>query len=328
MKLDPKNIDAGFLEIARHLGEPINPKLPAAFELDLIADILPPAKPGEKIWKFSAFRSANDICLQVDAAGALTQVKRTPTGDAEMTFIGLDSKEEYVLLDDILAEEDNVGVLADRKASITRSMDKRELSTVLNAILSKTAGYLPGVDPEEVTVASGADLYKKILEMKHKAEDYGDKYVLLCGTTLYEAIDDYEIDKAGSHNYNVTGGDLLKRLRRKGIEPVKVFGNVELTDGGGETAVMPATKAVLVAQNSRIAEGKPIKVVRRMITPEIARLMGGEGVDNRQRMLWTKGIVNKAGVTTLGYSVFGYESIIFTIVNPKAVVFADFDAIV
>ncbi|GAG02799.1 unnamed protein product, partial [marine sediment metagenome] len=37
--------------------------------------------------------------------------------------------------------------------------------------------------------------------------------------------------------------------------------------------------------------------------------------------------VNNAGVNTLAYGVYGYESIIFTITNPKAIVISDLTAI-
>jgi len=47
----------------------------------------------------------------------------------------------------------------------------------------------------------------------------------------------------------------------------------------------------------------------------------GATVDNAQRALIVNPTpVNLAGVNTLAYGVYGYESIIFCITNPKAIV--------
>ena len=232
----------------------------------------------------------------------------------------MNSKEEYVLIDDILGETDNVSVLARRKESISRGMDKIELRAIITAILANTAGYLPGVSCPEFTVSSTHDLYDVIMGMKHDIEDYGDAFVLLVGTTVKEKIDTYDKDNVASFNYNIT---LLERLEKLGIKVIKMFGKVEVTDGGGELAIMDSKKLILVAKNSRIAEGKPVKFVRRKISADIAKLMGAD-VDSAQRALIVSPTpVNKAGINTLAYSIYGYESNIFTITNPKAIAIAD-----
>ena len=311
------------LEIAKLIGQPINAQLPVPVELAEIADTFT-AEAGEKVWRYTAFDNSLDTIISVDANGVITLVKRSPTGDAELTFSGLNSKLEYVLIDDILSETDNTQVLARRKVSISRGMDKRELKTILDAIVAKTAGYLPGVQPEEVTVTSAGDLYDVIMEMKHKVEDYGDDFVLLVGSTAKEKIDTYDKDNASTFNYNVT---LRAKLAELGIKVMKVFGKVELTDGGGEVALLDAKKMILVARNSRIAEGKPIKFVRRKISANIAKLMGAD-VDTAQRALWVSPTPMQQGANSLlAYGIYGYESVIFTITNPKAISIADCSAI-
>jgi hypothetical protein len=60
-----------------------------------------------------------------------------------------------------------------------------------------------------------------------------------------------------------------------------------------------------------------------LISPEIAKLMGAT-VDNAQRALIVNPTpVNLAGVNTLAYGCYGYESIIFCITNPKMIVVAN-----
>jgi len=310
------------LEIARLVGQPIDPALPVPVAIEAIADTFT-AEVGEKVWRYSAFATSSDLCLAVDANGALTVVKRTPTGDAELTFMGLNSKLEYVLIDDILGETDNTSVLARRKSSITRAMDKREVQLICTALLAKTAGYLPGVNPHEYTISSGDDLYDVIIGMKHLVEDYGDGFTLLVGSTVKEKIDTYDKDNVTSFNYNVT---LTSRLKELGIEVKKMFGTVD--SGSGEAVVMDAKKLILVAKDSSIAEGKPIKFVRRKIGADIAKAMGAD-VDKAQRALIVNPTpVNVAGVNTLAYGVYGYESIIFTVTNPKAIAICDATSIV
>lgn len=312
------------LEIARQLGEPINPQLKVPVALSEIADVFE-VDPGEKVWRYTGFDSSLDTVLQVDADGDITLVKRTPTGDAELSFTGFNSKLEYVLIDDILAETDNTSVLARRKSSITRAMDKREVYAICTALLNKTGAKLPGVDPHEVSYTSGDDLYDMIIAMKHDVEDYGDNYVLLAGSTVKEKIDTYDKDNAGSFNYNVT---LSQKLKELGINVIKMFGTLELTDGGGETQVMNKKKMILVARDSTIAEGKPIKFARRRISPAIAQFMGAD-VDNAQRALIVDNtpVVN-SGTNTLAYGVYGYESVAYTITNPKAIAIADATSVV
>jgi hypothetical protein len=303
------------LEIASLIGSPINTQLPVPVELMAIADTFT-AQPGEKVYRFTNLDSTADVVLDV-STGAIVTVKRDGVGDAEMTFKGLNSKLEYVLVDAVLASPDT-DLLSRRRESITRAMDKKEVKLIVDAIIAGTASYFPTVVPEDI--GSGADIYDLIVAMKHKVEDYGDGYVLLCASNVKEAIDNY--DKAINAS-NVGGVSLPAKLKELGIEVVKMFGKVAVDGAETEVVIMPAGKMILVAKNSRISEGKPIKFVRRLISPEIAKLMGAT-VDGAQRATIVNPTpVNLAGVNYLAYGVYGYESIIFCITNPKCIVIAN-----
>ena len=308
------------MELAMLIGQPINTQLPAAFELAAIADVLY-AEAGDHVWRFSGLDTVADVVLAINSStGAITPVKRSPVGDVELTFTGLVSKEEYVLLTDVIAAADK-RLFASRKASISRAMDKRELQLVIAALMAKTGGYLPGANPHEYTPVSTEDIYDVIMGMKHLVEDYGDGYVLLCGSTVKEEIDNYDKEKSGSLNYNV---DIFGMLNKVGIEIVKVYGSVSSATNEAEVVVMTATDMILVAKRSNLpgAEGKPIKFVRRKIGEEAAKGLGAE-IDTAQRALVVQGPVNVAGVGTMAYSVVGVESVIFCITNPKAIVICD-----
>ena len=307
------------LEVAQLIGQPINTQLPVPVEISAIADTFV-AQPGEKVYRFTTLDTTADVVLDV-STGAIVTVARDGVGDAEMTFKGLNSKLEYVLVDAVLSSPDT-DLLSRRKESITRAMDKKEVKLIVDAIIAGDASganvYFPALNSEDL--GSGSDIYDLIVAMKHLVEDYGDGYVLLCAPDVKEAIDNYDKSKVATFNYSMSIG---AKLRELGIEVIKMFGNVSVATNEAEVAIMPAGKMILVAKNSRMSEGKPIKFVRRLISPEIAKLMGAT-VDNAQRALIVNPTpVNLAGVNTLAYGVYGYESIIFCITNPKCIVVAN-----
>ena len=316
------------LEIAKLIGEPINQQLPVPVELGEIADTFT-AEPGEHVWRYENIDDNVDVVLKVDPNCLITPIKRTPLNDVEVTFDGYNSKLEYVCVEDILNKVDT-DILARRKASITRAMDKGELKNILDALLTPTSTYFPANDADnnEVTVATADDLYDVIVRMKHKIEDYGDDFILLVGSTVKEKLDTYDKDNVTSFNYNIT---IQNRLAQMGIKVMKVFGKVSIPASGGdaetEEAMLDTNKLILIARNSRIAEGKPIKFVRRKISPEIARMMGAD-VDSAQRAIIVNPVPVQDNGNRLAFGVYGYESRIFLITNSKAISVADATVIV
>ncbi len=310
------------LEISKLIGEPINYQLPVPVELSAIAN-LEVIDPGEVLWRYTSVDTDLDTILVVDTTdGKLVQVKKSPLGTTAIAFQGLNSKKEYVLVDAVLNSTDTK-VLGRKKEAISRGMDKRELKLVLDGIEANTQTP-SNANCQSYAIVSGDDIYDAIMAMKHKVEDYGDGYVLLVGSLVKEAIDTYDKDNAATFNYNVT---LSAKLRELGIEVVKIFGKVESTDGGGEEVLLDTKHMILLAKNSRVASGKPIWFVRRRIPADIASLMGAD-VDAAQRALMVGNvpeIVDFSGTSSnvLGFSVIGYESVIFAIPNPKVIVTCD-----
>lgn len=318
------------LEISKLIGEPVDIRKPVPFEIMAVADVLPTAEPGEKCWIYSSVDDEAEYILAVDGDGVITTIKKSPLGDTEISFAGFNSRLEYVLVDDVLGSPDTQ-VLARKKEKITRGLDKRELSLLINAIegTADTGSFkdnLPsGASIQSNDASTGDDLYDVIMAMKHKLEDYGDQYVLLVGSTVKEKIDTYRKDNAGTFNYAV---GLMDMLKEAGIEVVKVFGKVH--NGTSDGVLLNAKHMIMVAKNSRLAEGKPIKFVRRRISPEIARLMGAD-VDNAQRativnptpVIADPGTTGSSTSNLLAYGVYAYESLVMAIVNPLAICTSD-----
>jgi len=292
-------------EIARVLGAPIDPNFKVSLPLAEICN-LETAQPGELVRIFnSSDEDANvDDIYSVDANGGLTIHKVSPVAPATMTFVGVQSKLEYVLIDEILPAADQ-SALARKKAGITRAMDKKELSNILAAIVA--------VVSQEVVQGSGVDLYDLIQGMIHKVEDYGDNYALLVGSSVKEAIDSY--DKINADNFNYRVG-LKEFIASSGITVTKVIGKVN------GARVLATDKLILVARDSTLAMGKPITFIRRLMSPEIQQLMKSEQAERAISVAQAPTVINADGKNTLGYGVFGYESVIQTITNYRALAWA------
>jgi len=299
------------MEIAKVIGEPIDPNLSVAPALAEIADF-DTAMPGEDVKTYTSEDSnANDAIYTVGAAGVITVVKVTPQTPTALTFSGMQSRLEYVLVDEVMNSPDQ-SALGRRKAAIARAMDKKELKEALDLIL--------GVAGQEVTQASGEDIFDVIIKMKHLVEDYGDNYVLLCGTSCKEKLDSYDKDNVTTFNYKA---GLKEFLADSGIKVVKIVGTYSL-DGGSQTRVLATDKMILVARNSTIAQGKPLVFVRRIISPEIAAGMGAD-VDRAQRALIvvpTPVVVSTSSLNTLAYGIYAYESRINALLNFRATCWA------
>ena len=319
------------LVVAKLIGEPINVQLPVPVELNAIADIYT-ADPGEHVYRFENLDTLADVVCDVDTNGVVTAIKRVPNSDVELTFKGLNSKQEYVLLKDVLESPDQ-NKLASRKASIARAMDKVELKLILDAMLTPSSDYYPANKIENLSdtaSVSGQDIYDVIMAKKQVIEDYGDQYLLLAGKNVKNAIENFDKDNASAFNYNLT---LEARLKEKGITVMKIFGKVsqDSTTAEVEVDLLDADTFILIAQNSRISKGKPVAFVRRKISSQIAT-ESGMSVDSQDRGL----IVTPAPVnvpvsgtrqTVLGYGVIGFESVIFAILNPYAISTCDCSAI-
>lgn len=146
------------LEIAKLIGEPINPALPVPVALSAIADVST-APAGDKVYQYASEDNDVDEIYEVNTStGKIVVVKKDPLSDAQLTFTGLNSRKQYVLLDTVLSSPD-VEVLGRKKASISRGMDKLELKRILDAILEDTyAGGVSLTAIEEIGIDSGEDL--------------------------------------------------------------------------------------------------------------------------------------------------------------------------
>jgi hypothetical protein len=302
------------IEIAKVIGVPIDPNLQVPVVVSEICNI-ETAEPGEEVKYYAAYDANVDDVYTADSNGVITAHKLTPNAATALTFQGLQSKLEYVLINDVMAGSNgnspDTGVLGGKKAAISRGMDKEEVRRLMALCLAQAS--------QEVTQASGEDLYDLIVKMVHKVEDYGDNYVLLVGSTVKEAIDVY--DKVNADNFNYRVG-LDEYLKKAGIKVVKVAG-IFTNSTGSAQRMLAVDKLVLIARDSTIAAGKPLTFIRRKVNPEIAKMMNAESAERLVSVAQAPSIIDGTN-NLLGYGVFGFEAVIECMQNKYAISWATY----
>jgi hypothetical protein len=152
--------------------------------------------------------------------------------------------------------------------------------------------------------------------MKQKVSDYATDYILLVASDVMDAIERYDKENVSNFNYKMS---ILDEIAKLGISKiVKVLGETRFD--ASTDKVLAAGKAILVGRNSHLVAGRPIHFLRRKFEKEVAELSGaGEGAVRLIEVVKTPIVINAAGKNTLGYGVFGYESVIQVLTNYRAV---------
>jgi hypothetical protein len=293
------------------INEPIDPNLRCPLELAEIVNYRESA-PGETVEYFAspAQDRGVDVIYTVNADGDLAPVKVPLKSVSALNFEGLQSKLDYVLIHEIMNSKDQ-GALAAKKNSIIRAMDNEEVRRALNLCF---------VASQEITKETGEDLLDVIIKMKQKVSDYATDYILLVASDVMDAIERYDKENVTSFNYKMSIHDEIAKLGIKKV--VKVLGNSGLDDGN--TPVLAAGKAILVGRDSSLTEGKPLTLLRRKFEKEIAELSGAaEGAVRLVDVARTPQVINANGKNTLGYGIFGYESLIEVNLNYRAISWSD-----
>jgi hypothetical protein len=299
------------------INQPIDPNLVVPEEIKEIVNYRE-AEAGEDVVYFQTEREIDDL-YEANGDGDILYHKLTLGTTTPLYFQGQNSKLCTVLIDEILNSKD-LTAIANKKLAITRAMDKLEAYNVIQLCLGIGAG-------QEITKVTGEDELDVIIRMKQLVSNYATNYILLVSSDVADKIETYDkrhVTGDGAFNYNMSIFTVIKNL---GIDKVvKIIGKVQLGEavtGNDETKVIPDGTAILVGRDSTLVEGRPISLIRRKFTKEVAQLSGaGEGAVRLISIIPTPYPINANGKQTLGYSVFGYESLIQVLVNKRAVSFS------
>lgn len=294
------------------INEPIDPNLRCPVELVDIVNYRE-SEAGETVEYFASAAQdrADDDIFAADANGTITYHKVALKSVIALTFVGLQSKLETVLIEEILNSKDQ-SALAQKKDAIIRAMDSEEVRRIINLVLAATS--------QKITKVSGEDLLDVIIRMKQKVSNFATDYVLLVASDVMDKIESYDKENVSNFNYKMS---IMEEIAKLGIKKVvKVLGNSGFA--GGDTPVLAAGKAVLVGRNSNLSAGRPITFLRRKFSKEIAELSGAaEGAVRLVDVAKTPTVINGSGANTLGYGVFGYESLIQVLTNYRAVSYSE-----
>ena len=302
--------DSNIIERAYQLiGEPIDPIQKVSEDIAEIVNYRE-SEAGETVEYFASpaqNRGAATI-ISADGAGSLTYHKVELKTVTALSFSGLQSNLETVLLDEILNSKDQLA-LAQKKEAIITSMSNQEAANVMALIF----GYAGG----EVNKVTGLDFLDTLILMKEKISNFSSNYVLLCASDVYNALEKYDVDNKAVYNYRLPIKEVLASMNV--VKIIKVLGIDK-----NAADILPAGHCALVGISNKAIEGKPITLLRRKMPKGIAEYSGcAEGAVRLIDVAKIPTIINGSGANTLGYGVFGYSSVIQVLLNPACVAWCD-----
>lgn len=245
-----------FPEIARIIGEPLDPRKPVADVISAVADIEPAASPDEYLYYFDVDEDTKYVWT-LSSGGTVTKIDVTLSTPSAVTFVGIQSPVYKIHIVDL--NNAKFDVIGKKKKAITHAMDNYEVNAVLSLLWEGT----PAANQFSLDSGQTYLTFPKLLEMLNAISPYGDKYVLITGSTVDDDIilTDYNENK----NHSV-----LAMMDRLNITRIKVTGTFtsSATSGASATQIMTATRAILVATSS--LAGKPVSFGRKKLVPGVA----------------------------------------------------------
>lgn len=298
-KLEKAAREGNFTEVAKIVGEPLDPKKPYPEVVKLIADV-DTTGVGVDLYSFDVDEDVKEVYILANNAATITTVQVTPSNPNTVTFNDIASREyRFHLYDLYRAKYDIVGK---KKKAITRSMDAKEIKLVLDVALAA----VPGANAE-TGEADAKFKYPNLIDMIEDVMDYGDNFVLVAGASVWKdmILWDYDENKYRS---------LKDALEDLGIARVRVSGTVK-TDGGGAEALLDADKIILVALNS--VTGKPIKFSRRELPSGFEGIKEEKDATKQRIVIISPAIMNVGADRLPSVGAVGLESIAIVATNSK-----------
>ena len=298
-KLEKAAREGNFTEVAKIVGEPLDPLKPYPEVVKLICDVDTTAV-GIDLYSFDVDEDVKEVYVLANNAATITSVQVTPSSPNSVSFNDIASREyRFHLYDLYRAKYDIVGK---KKKAITRSMDAKEIKLVLDVALAA----VPGANAH-TGEADAKFKYPDLIELIEDIMDYGDKFVLVAGASVWKdmILWDYDENKYRS---------LKEALEDLGIDRVRISGTVK-TDGGGAEALLNADKVLLVALNS--VTGKPIKFSRRELPGDFEGIKEEKDAAKQRVVIISPAIMNIGADRLPSVGAVGLESIAIVATNSK-----------
>lgn len=295
------------LEVARIIGEPIDPRRRYADVIAAIAET-DTADPNEFVYYFDVLQDTDKVFTTV--ANGVTQQLVTPDSPVLFSFIDAATPEYYVKITDLANAKENV--LARKLRTIDRSLNAYEINKVLDVmnVAAGTEGNL-----ESLESGFKRFVFKNLVDMIDIIIDYASNNVLIAGSQVDKDIKlwDWNDDKNRS---------LFEALRDLDVTIMRVSGAATFQLNSVSKNALDSTRAFLVGRDTEA--GRPVLFVRKRLND--IDLLGGaikrQGEKPERLVFVSPNPVTVVSNSTrfLAIGVTGYENIVCAVTNPKAIV--------
>ena len=292
------------MELARIIGEPVDPRRPYPNLVDAICEI-DSADPDEYVYQFDVL-SETDTVYTITSNGVITASHVSPDTPAIMTFIDIASPEYFMKITELAKAKERT--LARKKKTINRAMNAWETYKVLDLVNTAvvTRGNVWYLNSGETTFN-----YSNLIDMIDQIIDYSENYVLVAGTRIDKDIKLWDWEDNKYHS-------MVQAFRDLGINLVRI--NQTVTIDGTSTAALASTRCFLVGVITE-EPGKPVLFVRKRMD-DIERLGGviQSAGDKPERLVFVS--PNPVQVTNTRYlavGVTGFGEYAAAVTNPYAI---------
>lgn len=291
------------LEISKILGEPRDARTPYTLLQNSVC-VTATAEPEDYVYEHVALLDTDKV-YTITSNGELTQENVTPLNPILLTFIDIASPEYYIKITDLAKKKEDV--LARKTLTINRAMNAYENRLIVSAI----DGAIQTGKTFNLSSGKTWFTYANLVDMLNSVIDYGQKFVLIAGTSVAKDIVLWNwLDNKFQ--------SLSEALKALNVEVIRV--NQTVFIDGVSTPVIASNKAYLVATDTEM--GNPILFVRKKL--DSISMLGGvlsEAGDAPERLIITSN--NPVSVLSgskryLAVGVTGYEELVVSVVNPYA----------
>lgn len=287
--------DAQAFELAKIANAPYD----AEFKVpDLIAKVakVETVERGEDYQYFSI--GADTKTVTTISSGSVTQSNVTPDTINDLTFNSYSTLAENVYIEKLL--EAKYGVVEDAVNRLNESLNRKEVKDVLDVLIASA------VAQSQTFVLDSGDTridLPKIDDMVTAIEKYGDKCILIAGSTCASDL--------RKLNYNEDKNQAIN-LKDFGIDEIIKVPAFQYTHSGTQT-VLAADKMILVAVTDSMGE-RPIHFVRRKV-----RDIFNGGSDKERIFAVTAPRLQVGSNPKWAYEIVGMEQYGVVQPNPMAV---------
>lgn len=305
------------LEIARIIGEPLDPRKPYPHIVDAVCET-DSADPDDYIYYFDVLVETDKVYV-ITSSGEVTQERVDPDTPASMTFSDLATPEYYIKLNDYASRKENV--LARKKKTIERTLNSYEnykIITLLAAAASSAS--------HENTPLSGAGRFRFIdlVAMVEQVQDYGDNLALITGASCDKDIIrwNWDDDKNQSLSEALTMMNIKTKIRLSLAGSAQTLQLAANTSGASlsSTDILGSTISYLVARDTEV--GKPLVFVRKKMDSlkELGGLIYEDGTQPERLVFVSPNPITVTGSARyLAIGITGYEQFASAVSNSLAI---------